>query len=200
MRRVIIAVGLVIFTFMFIGCASKQKVETAEAPVPTLITENTALRNRVAELEGKVEKVEANLKSDIDACKEENRNMRASISEMERKIEEKVSTPPPPSPEPQGVKEEKKAPEVKNGRIKVLSGTGDRHSATAMAAELKGLGYHVVRVGKAQKNDYKINTIYYATGFQSEAERLAKEINGEIKILSWKSAFDMIVVTGKSSN
>lgn len=200
MKKVMIAAVLILFVLMVIGCATKQKVETNEATVQSLISENRDLRNKVTELEQKVGRVEAGAKSDAESLKEENLKMKASLSEMEKKI----STPPPPPPPPppvdsRGIKEGKKPSEAKKVRIKVLSGTGDRKSATAMAMRLKELGFKVRSIDLARRNDYKVNTVFYADGFMTEAERLASEINGEIKPLSWKSRFDLIVVTGKGS-
>ena len=196
-----IAAVLIPFVLLVTGCATKQRVETNEATVQSLISENRDLRNKVTELEQKVGKVEASAKSDAESLKEENLKMKASMSEMEKKI----STPPPPPPPPlppmdsRGIKEGKKPREAEKVRIKVLSGTGDRKSATTMAMRLKELGYRVRSIDLARRNDYKVNTVFYADGFMTEAERLASEINGEIKPLSWKSRFYLIVVTGKGS-
>ena len=97
------------------------------------------------------------------------------------------------------IKEEKKVPETPQSfKIMVLSGTGDKKSATAMAQKLKGLGYRVARVDMGRKSDSKVNTVYYKERYLSEAEKLAKEIEGEAKKLSWKSEFELIVITGKS--
>jgi len=201
MKKVTIAVVLTLFVLMVIGCATKQKVETNEATVQSLISENRDLRNKVTELEQKVGRVEASAKSDAESLKEENLKMKASLSEMEKKISTPPPPPPPPPPpvEPKGIQEGKKPPETKKVRIKVLSGTGDRKSATAMTVRLKELGYKVTSIDLARRNDYKVDTVFYADRFLTEAERLASEINGEIKPLSWKSRFDLIVVTGKSS-
>ena len=205
MKKVMIAAGLILSVLMVFGCAGNQRVETNEASIQSLVSENRTLRNKVTELEQKVERVEASTKSEAEALKEENLKMKASLSEMEKKISTPPSPPPPPpSPpaEPREVKEEKRIPEAKRGRINVLalSGTGDIRSAAVMATRLKGLGYNVMGVEMAGRGDYKVNTVYYASGFQPEAEALAKAISGEIKLLFWKSTLDMVVITGKSSN
>ena len=203
MKKVMIAAGLILSVLMVIGCAGKQRAEMNEAAIQSIVSENRALRDKVTELEQKVERVEASTKSEAEALKEENLKMKASLSEMEKKVSAPPPPPPPPpSPpaKPREVNEEKRIPEAKKGRINVLSGTGDIRSAAVMATRLKGLGYNVMRVEMAGRGDYKVNTVYYASGFQPEAEALAKASSGEIKPLSWKSTFDLIVITGKSSN
>jgi len=194
MRTLMLTTVVLIIALTMMGCASRQKVETMEGTIQSLASENTNLRNRIAELEGKMERGDASLRSEIDASKAETLKLKESLAEIEKKMAA-------PFPEPaKEIKEEKKVSEARQiAKIKILSGTGDKRPAVAMATKLKEMGHRVARIDIARKRDYKTNIIYYKDGYQAEAERLAKEFEGETKPLFWKSEFDLIVIIGKSA-
>lgn len=85
---------------------------------------------------------------------------------------------------------------LKGIRIKVLSGDGRMLSAKNLARKLEGLDYKVTRTDIAPYGFSKV-TVFYALGFKDSAEDLSRKINasGGIKPLTWKSAFDIIVIS-----
>jgi vacuolar-type H+-ATPase subunit I/STV1 len=87
---------------------------------------------------------------------------------------------------------------LKSIRLKVLSGDGKIDSARRMAKRITSMGYLVENVGMADNSDYPTSTVYFAPKYNKEAKALAKKLGKETitKPLSWKSAFNIIVVTG----
>jgi myosin heavy subunit len=83
-------------------------------------------------------------------------------------------------------------------RIKVLSGDGKIDSAKKMAKRIHSLGYKVETVGMSEHTDYPANTVYFAPTHKAQAKSLASKLGKETitKPLSWKSVFNLIVVTG----
>lgn len=84
--------------------------------------------------------------------------------------------------------------------IKVLSGDGTLNSAKAMSQRLKELGYKIALIDSAPKSSFVRNTIYFASAYKTEAQRLGSLLVGKaiLKPLSWHSRFNLIVVTGKN--
>lgn len=92
----------------------------------------------------------------------------------------------------------KKQAGLKSIRLKVLSGDGKIDSARQMAKRITSMGYKVENVGMADNSDYPASTVYFAPKYNKEAKALAKKLGKETitKPLSWKSVFNIIVVTG----
>jgi len=92
----------------------------------------------------------------------------------------------------------KKPAGLKSIRIKVLSGDGKIGSAKKMAKRMTSMGYRVEGVGMADHTDYPAITVYSAPKYNKEAKTLAKKLGKETitKPLTWKSVFNIIVVTG----
>jgi Skp family chaperone for outer membrane proteins len=107
--------------------------------------------------------------------------------------EEIVQTAPPPPKET--------APERKSVKIKVLAGDGKMISARILSKRLGKMGYPVKLIDKALRSDFKVNTIFFGSGYQTTAATLAKELGrGAIsKPLTWPSVFGIIIVTGRES-
>lgn len=87
---------------------------------------------------------------------------------------------------------------LKSIRMKVLSGEGKIDSAKRMAKRLTAMGYKVESVAMAENADYPANTVYFAAKYKKEAKTLASRLGKEtiVKPLTWKSVFNIIVVTG----
>jgi len=83
-------------------------------------------------------------------------------------------------------------------RIKIVSGDGMPLSAKIMSRELTEKGYRIDRVDVAPFL-FKEATVFYAPGFHTDARELADIIKaqGGIKPLSWKSIYDIIIVSVK---
>ncbi len=92
----------------------------------------------------------------------------------------------------------KKQVDLKSLRIKVLSGDGEIDSARQMAKRISSMGYKVESVEMADHSDYPANTVYFAPKYKKEAKTLAVKLGRGtiVKQLYWKSAFNLIVVTG----
>lgn len=92
----------------------------------------------------------------------------------------------------------KKPAGLKSIRIKVLSGDGKIGSAKKMAKRMTSMGYKVESVGMADHSDYPAITVYSVPKYNKEAKTLAKKLGKETitKPLTWKSVFNIIVVTG----
>jgi len=85
-------------------------------------------------------------------------------------------------------------------RIKVLSGDGDLRSAGIMAKKLGEMGYEIETIDHAPRANFPENTLYFAAKHQKQAEDIAAE-SGSInilKLLTWSSVFDLILVTGRT--
>lgn len=85
-------------------------------------------------------------------------------------------------------------------KIKVLSGNGHLNSALKMAQRLKKMAYKITRIDSAPRSDFSRNTVFFARNVESQGRRLVASLGGQTicKPLSWHSAFDLIVVTGKN--
>lgn len=110
------------------------------------------------------------------------------------KQRQEVAQTPPPPPKEAG-------PERKPAKIKVLAGDGNIASARSLSKRLGKLGYPVKLIDKAPRSDFKVNTIFFAPGYQAAAATLAKQLGrGAVsKPLTWQSIFNIIIVTGRSS-
>ena len=88
-----------------------------------------------------------------------------------------------------------KAPSEVN--IKVLSGTGIMVSAKKMSERLKQMGYKVGRIDIAPYT-FSETTVFFSEGNKPDAEKLVKDLGTKaaVKPLTWKSIFQLIVVTG----
>ena len=91
--------------------------------------------------------------------------------------------------------------DIQKLEIKVLSGNGNINSAKEMAKRLGNMGYKIKLFHYAPRSDFSQNTVYSTPKFRKEAKRLVDRLGGStiFKDLSWPSAFDLIVVTGKNT-
>jgi Skp family chaperone for outer membrane proteins len=92
-------------------------------------------------------------------------------------------------------------PERKSVKIKVLAGDGKMTSAGRLSKKLGNLGYRVARIDRASRSDFKVNTIFFGSGYQAAAATLVKELGrGAVSTpLTWPSVFGIIIVTGRES-
>ena len=94
---------------------------------------------------------------------------------------------------------EAKSSRQKNLAIKVLSGDGDIASARSLSNRLGKMGYRVKLIDKAPRSDFNGIVVYYGNEHRASAETMAKRLGGgtATRPLTWSSAFDIIVVTGR---
>jgi hypothetical protein len=78
----------------------------------------------------------------------------------------------------------KKVPPAKHTRshtgVFVLNGNGRNGAASAEAAKLSGLGYHVPGKGNAKRTDYATSVVMYRRGWEAEGRRLASDLQVKI--------------------
>jgi vacuolar-type H+-ATPase subunit I/STV1 len=94
---------------------------------------------------------------------------------------------------------ETQSPQQKNLTIKVLSGDGDLASARSLSNRLGKMGYRVKLIDKAPRSDFNGIVVYYGNEHRASAETMAKRLGGGTvtRPLTWSSAFNIIVVTGR---
>lgn len=87
--------------------------------------------------------------------------------------------------------------DIKNLKVKVLSGTGKMSSARAMSKKLTGMGYRIASIDMAPRKNFTTNTVFYAPDYQREAQDLTARLgeNAVCKPLTWSSVFHIIVVS-----
>jgi hypothetical protein len=89
--------------------------------------------------------------------------------------------------------------DLKSLKVKVLSGDGEISSAQKMSKKLTRMGYTVPAVDKAPSSGFHGNTIFFAGDRNEAARQMAGRLGGRTvcKPLTWKSVYDLVVVTGK---
>ena len=88
-----------------------------------------------------------------------------------------------------------KAPELK---IKILSGDGNISTAKSISNQLKQIGYKNISVDYAPRSNFRANAIYYTQNAKPRADQMADLFEDrplELRPLTWKSKYDLIVVT-----
>lgn len=202
-RRLLCMIVLLVFVAAVSGCfVTQDKYVKKEEEANTLAKTNSeiAAQNERLKAENAELKKQVALKDDLlqkkseDIAKQDAKQaemvnemdrMKAQLSKSrEAAIEESPAAKKPAGP--------------KALRIKVLSGDGKADSARKMARRIASMGYKVESVGMAQSADYPAITVYFAPKYKAEAKTLATKLGKETisKPLSWKSVFNLIVVTG----
>jgi hypothetical protein len=94
---------------------------------------------------------------------------------------------------------ETQPPQKKALTIKVLAGDGNIISARSLSKRLGKMGYRVKLIDKAPRSDFDTTIVYYGTDHRAAAETMAKRLGGgtATRPLTWSSAFDVIIVTGR---
>jgi len=84
-------------------------------------------------------------------------------------------------------------------RMKVLSGNGKMAAAVRTAKKLAALGYKVAKIDLAPRTNFRGFTLYYAAGYEKDAQQLRKRFSAdmEIKPMTWASEFLLILVAAR---
>jgi len=84
-------------------------------------------------------------------------------------------------------------------RMKVLSGNGKMTVAVRSAKKLAALGYKVAKIDLAPRANFRGFTLYYAPGYEKDAQQLRKKFSAdmEIKPMTWASEFPLILVAAR---
>jgi hypothetical protein len=135
------------------------------------------------------------LNKEIEALREQNRGTMSENLLVKRK-----------QSEPKGRKElatheqEESGADVGALKIKVLSGDGNLASAQEMAKRLGRMGYKIKAIDLAPQSSFLRDTVYFTSRSHLQAKRLLSRLgsNAILKPLTWRSVFDLIIVTGKN--
>ena len=135
------------------------------------------------------------LNKEIEALREENRGIMSEDLLVKRKQSQF-----------QGRKEfatreqEESRADVGSLKIKVLSGDGNLASAQEMAKRLGRMGYKIKAIDLAPQSSFLRDTVYFTSRSHLQAKRLLSRLgsNAILKPLTWRSVFDLIIVTGKN--
>jgi outer membrane murein-binding lipoprotein Lpp len=94
---------------------------------------------------------------------------------------------------------EEPAPRISSrANIKVLTGSDDLSQAKILAEFLTDSGFPVKAIDYATSRNFKYDTVYFGQEFENVAYRMAEALgdNSIVKIMTWDSVFDIIVVKG----
>jgi FtsZ-binding cell division protein ZapB len=175
----------------------RLRLENAELrrQIAVLNTENQRIvrehENRMARLKT----LNQLLNKEIEALREENRVTTSDNLLLKKKLSEL-----------QGRKEratheqEESQADVRSLKIKVLSGDGNLSSAQEMAKKLRSMGYSIKVIDLAPQSNFSRDTVYFTSRSHQQAKLLLSRLgsNAILKSLTWPSAFDLIIVTGKN--
>lgn len=195
--------ALCIITLVFClatsGCAgldisgrnTTEELQRSKASIAQLNEQMAAVNKELTLLKSEVQKmkeVEAAAK-DSSVAGETGKKEQVKEVDISKRDEMKKS-----ADEKQAV--EGKETSLKRLKIKVLSGNGKLPTARQMSKKLIGMGYRVEDIGTATRTDYAVNTIYFASDYKTEAQRLAARLGGKTiaKPLTWSSVYHIIVV------
>ena len=203
-------VALMVFVMVLSGCmVTKSAYVQKEEEANTLAKTVSDLDQRNKELAARNEKLQADngdlkkqavVKDDLlqkrsEEIARQDAKQAAMVNEVERMKAQQAKS---------GGADIKESPAagkssgLKSIRMKVLSGEGKIDSAKRMAKRLTAMGYKVESVAMAENADYPANTVYFTEKYKKEAKTLASRLgkNTIVKPLTWKSVFNIIVVTG----
>jgi hypothetical protein len=207
---------LCIFTLVFClatsGCTAldysgkntTEELQRSKASIAQLNEQMAAVNKELTLLKSEVQKMkEAEAVTKDSSVAEEtgaSKEKEAAVSETGKKVQVKevdisksdeMKKSADDSPAVEG-----KVTSLKNLKVKVLSGNGKLPTARQMSKKLIDMGYRVEDIGTATRTDYAVNTIYFASDYKTEAQRLAARLGGKTiaKPLTWSSVYHIIVV------
>ncbi len=209
-----IAVPLLLFFLTTTGCtlfrysdnSSPEELQKSQFSKDELWNQTKALENekaacqkQLADQQTEIARINRELAYwQIEAAQADRRflELNKTVDDLNVQLKQRqelVQTTPAPPKEA--------GPEGKPIKIKVLAGDGKMASARSLSKRLGKMGYRVTEIDRAKRSDYQVNTIYFGSGYRTAAETLAKLLGGgaESKPLTWQSAFNIIVVTGRKS-
>lgn len=195
-----VGITLVLAALLLAGCINNKRVDSNSANISIIANRTNNLKADMSDLRTQVDKLliqAAGLNEKIDAIAgvrkpyagagatvrpEEATLLEQELSIVEKRIESL---------------EQKKNSSAPN--IKVLAGTTELQPAKDMAMHLTRNGFPVQAVDYASSSDYMYDTVYYAEGYEDQAQSVAETLGGKtvIKPLSWNSVFDVIAVKGR---
>ena len=189
---------LCIFTLVFClatsGCTAldssskntTEELQRSEASIAQLNEQMAAVNKELTSLKSEVQKMK---EAEAAAVSETGKKEQVKEVDISKRDEMKKS-----ADEKQAVEEKETI--LKNLKVKVLSGNGKLPTARQMSKRLIAMGYKVEDIGTATRTDYEVNTIYFASDYKKEAQRLAARLGGKTiaKPLTWSSVYHIIIV------
>jgi Tfp pilus assembly protein PilN len=205
MGRMYLVISMLFVAILVSGCAGIQKCMDGsyDKQISELTIANSELKKEIARVEEVVKKdgqILAEKQAAIKELEAENESLFKKVKQFEMQNEkqklEQAAVEQKPVPVPPPVKEK---PDLKKVRIKILAGKAQMAKAKGFSTKLKGKGYKVERVNRAQKAFAK-TTVYYASGFEKEAKAISRELGPRsiTQPLTWKSVFNVIIGIGKN--
>jgi myosin heavy subunit len=209
----------VISMFLFSGCASLKCLDgSCERQIKELEVTSGDLKKEIAKLDAankekeqilglkqdevtKVQNEKTALNAQVKDLQDEMTRMKKEREAIKSEtIAEKQTTQKAEgaagAPGKEAVDKEGLAAPV---RIKVLAGDGKMSSGRIIARKLEKNGLKVEIVDLAPRSDFLTPVVYYTPEVEKEAKEIAGLLgkNATTKPLTWSSAFNIIVVTGK---
>jgi TolA-binding protein len=201
--------ALYIFTLVFClvisGCStlgffdksSKDDLERSKASIAHLNDQLVDLNKELNTLKKEVQQLKEEAQKEEEEMEEGSlTGQTGTVAEkqiqeevIESKTEKKKTTEGQPAIEGKEI-------DIKTLKVKVLSGNGKLSSAREMSKKLIRMGYKVSDIELGPRKDFTVNTIYFASNYQKEAQQLAVRLGGKTvcKPLTWNSIFNIIVV------
>jgi len=195
--RACFVIVLLHVVFLFQGCASNNKEEIVklQRQIDDLGSELQRISNETEKKMAELSDEKESLTREMDKLREENR----SISDKNQVLEKQIAMPQPQKDEAQVPVSQESERDMRELKVKVMTGDGNINSAKTMAKKLGKLGYNIKIIDFAPRSNFRRNTIYFSAESIDEAKRLGQSLgrNPILKPLNWSSIYDLIVVTGK---
>jgi chromosome segregation ATPase len=217
-RKCLWIVGTIMI-FLFSGCASLKCLDgSCERQIKELTVTSDDLKKEMAKLDADNKDKDKIIKSNQDEIAALNKDrtalnarikdlqddvlkMRKQKDEGAAAIKSETLTEKQTAPKAEAAvgKGDKKTEQAKSIKIKVLAGDGRLASARLMARKLEKTGLKVEIVDLAPRADFSADTVYYLRDCEKEAREIAGSVGEKtlLKRMTWPSAFNIIVVTGK---
>ncbi len=210
-----LCVFAILIVFLFSGCASLKCLDgSCERQIKELTVTNDDLKKETARLDAENKEKEKTILADRDEIarlKGEKATLSALVKDLDGEVQKvkKEREEKAAAIKNETIAEKQKAEGAAVGakesaapaalKIKVLAGDGKLASARKMAREIEKSGLKVEIVDLAPRANFAAHTVYYTSDAEKEAKDIAKIIgeNAVLKRMTWSSAFQIIVVTGK---
>jgi hypothetical protein len=162
-------------------------------------TEIARAHNQVAELNKSLDELNTQMRQVREARPKEQPLEETDLVQPKQETVKEDKTVKAPKQVARGEPAEAKPSQQKTLMIKVLAGDGNLASAGSLSKRLDGMGYRVKLIDRAPRSDFDVTVVYYGKDHRAAAETMAKKLGGgtATKPLTWSSAFDIIIVTGR---
>lgn len=174
--------------------AGKEEVTNE---VARLNIENRDLKKEIDILKKENEEIRENNRTEIAKAEGKRAALNKELRNLREQNQKTTNNSKLPKEKLQKFEQKKNLRELK---IKVLSGDGNLRSAKQMAKRLTGMGYKIRRIAYAPRSNFKKTSVYFSPKFENEGRRLVSSLgaNTVLKPLTWSSIFDLVVVTAKN--